>query len=482
MTQTHYPLIIGGEAREATSGLRFDTVDPATGEVIGTVARGAPEDIDLAVTAARGAFRHTWRPLPVAERAACLWRIGRLLADRAEEFARLESLDSGKPLTQARTDVAVAARYFEFYAGIADKVSGETIPVSPDLLAFTVREPYGVTGHIVPWNYPLQIASRTIAPALAAGNCVVLKPAEETPITAVLLGQLALEAGLPAGVLNVVPGFGEEAGAALANHPDIDHIAFTGSPEVGRSVMRAAAEHITPVGLELGGKSPHVVLADADLEAAVPFIVKALIQNAGQTCSAGSRVVVDARVHDDLVERLRTAFAGVTMGHGLDDPDLGPLISDHQRDRVRRYVDDAQRDGASLVAGGDDPRVPDRGWFVPPTMFTDVTPGHRIAREEVFGPVLAVLRAEGVDEAVRIANDSPFGLVSAIWTRDIDKALWLAGQLESGQVYINTYGAGGGVELPFGGWKESGFGREKGVEAVREYTQVKTVAARITPP
>lgn len=484
MAAQHYPLLVDGESRDASSGATFESFDPATGGVVATAARGGAEDVDAAVAAARRAYREVWRPMPVADRARLLRAVGDAIAARLDELLELESLDSGKPLSQARTDVTVAARYFEFYAGIADKVHGDTIPVAPELFAYTVREPHGVTGHIVPWNYPLQIAARTVAPALAGGNCCVLKPAEETPSTAVLLGQIALAAGLPPGVLNVVPGFGEEAGAALAAHDGIDHLSFTGSPEVGREVMRTAAEHFTPVALELGGKSPHLVLADADLDDAVPFVVKALIQNAGQTCSAGSRVVVDRRVADDLVDAVRAAFTQVSIGRGLDDPDLGPLISAQQLKRVLGYVEQGRREGARLVTGGG--RV-DRddlsgGFFVPPTLFTDVQPDHVIAQDEIFGPVLSVLQFDDLDEGVRMANASRFGLVAAVWTQDVDRALWAAGQLQAGQVYINSYGAGGGVELPFGGRKQSGFGREKGVDALREYTQTKTVAARIRRP
>lgn len=483
MGREHYDLIIDGETRPAASGERFPTHDPASGGELASVARGGPEDIDAAVSAARDAFRGSWRDLPVFERARLLRDLADQIAGRHDELAELESLDSGKPLSQAQTDVTVAAKYFEYYAGIADKIQGDTIPVSPEVFAYTTREPYGVTGHVVPWNYPLQIASRTVAPSLAAGNCVVLKPAEQTPMTAVVLGELASEAGLPPGVLNVVPGFGEEAGAALVRHPDVDHVAFTGSPEVGREVMRSAADNITPVALELGGKSPHVVLADADIEAATPFIVKALIQNAGQTCSAGSRVVVDRSVRDDLVDAVRDAFGDVQMGRGLDDPDLGPLISEGQLERVLGYVERGRSQGATLVVGGERAGGDgfSDGYFVPPTLFVDVDSSSDIAQDEIFGPVLSVLDYEDVDDGLRIANDSRFGLVAAVWTGDVDRALWLAGRLEAGQVFINTYGAGGGVEMPFGGWKQSGFGREKGLEAVREYTQTKTVAARVQP-
>lgn len=483
MERERYDLVIGGETRAAASGERFATHDPATGEELASVALGGPDDIDDAVSSARSTFRQEWRDLEVFERARLLRHLSEALAERSEDLARLESLDSGKPLSQARTDVTVAAKYFEYYAGIADKIQGDTIPVSPEVFAYTTREPFGITGHIVPWNYPLQIAARTVAPSLAAGNCVVLKPAEETPMSAVVLGETALEAGLPPGVLNVVPGYGEEAGAALARHPDVDHIAFTGSPEVGREVMRSAADNITPVALELGGKSPHLVLADADIEGAVPVILKALIQNAGQTCSAGSRVVVDRSVRGELVDALRDAFEGVEMGHGVEDPDLGPLISEQQLERVLGYVEQGRSQGATLVAGGGraDGESLTGGFFVPPTMFVDVDSSDAIAQDEIFGPVLSVIDFDDLAQGLRTANDSRFGLVAAVWTRDIDRALWLARELEVGQVFINTYGAGGGVEMPFGGWKQSGFGREKGLEAVREYTQTKTVAARVQP-
>ena len=483
MERTDFDLVIDGQSVPAKSGERFATSDPATGEELASVARGDAEDIDAAVAAARSAFYGTWRDMPVFDRARNLWALSAVLSSHADELVEMESLDSGKPLSQARTDVTVASRYFEYYAGIADKIQGDTIPVSPEVFSYATREPYGVTGHIVPWNYPLQIAARTVAPSLASGNCAVLKPAEETPMSAVVLGELALEAGLPAGVLNVVPGLGQEAGAALARHPGVDHLAFTGSPEIGREVMRAAADNITPVSLELGGKSPHVVLADADIEAAVPYIVKALIQNAGQTCSAGSRVVVDRAIRDDLVDAVRVAFENVEIGRGVDDPDLGPLISQRQLERVLGYIERGRQEGATLVAGGEqvaDDTLP-AGYFVAPTMFTDVAPSAAIAQDEIFGPVLSVLDYGDLAEGLRIANDSRFGLVAAVWTRDIDRALWLARELEAGQVFINTYGAGGGVEMPFGGWKQSGFGRDKGLEAIRDYTQVKTVAVRVQP-
>lgn len=480
----HAPLIIDGAPGEAASGQRFDSLDPSTGERIATVARGAAPDIDRAVGAARRAYEQAWRPMPTAERGRILRRVAELIRAAAEELSALESCDTGKPLSQARTDVAVASRYFDFYAGVADKLFGDTIPISPDAFAYTIREPFGVTGHIVPWNYPIQIGSRTVAPALAAGNCCVLKPAEEASLTAVRLGEIGLEAGLPAGALNVVPGFGEEAGRALASHPDVDHLSFTGSVDVGREVMRNAAATVTPVTLELGGKSPSIVLADADLKEAVPVILRAIIQNAGQTCSAGTRVVVDRRIEADLLDALAEGMASVRLGSGVDDPDMGPLISEAQLHRVERLVEAGGGEGARLVIGGARPQDPAlaRGFFFQPTLFAGVAPEAVIAQEEIFGPVLVSLAFDGIEEAVRIANGTRYGLVTAIWTRDIDRALWLAGRIDCGQIFVNTYGAGGGVELPFGGWKQSGFGREKGLEAVLAYTQTKTVAIRIRRP
>lgn len=475
-----YPAIVGGERIEG--GATFEDINPSTGQAFATVARCGAAEIDQAVTAARQAFETSWRKTTPPERARVLHGISALLQRDHEELSRLESTDTGKPLKQARADVTVAARYFEFYANTIESFYGDTIPSLADTLVYTLREPHGVTGHIIPWNYPIQISCRSVAPALAAGNCCVVKPAEEAPLAAIKLAELALEAGLPAGALNVVPGFGEEAGAPLASHPGIDHLAFTGSLEVGQLVSKAAAENVIPVTLELGGKSPNVVLADADLEAAVPTVVSSIIQNAGQTCSAGSRLLVEQSVHDRVLEAVAERFRRITIGPGLEDPDLGPIISREQLERVNAYVQTGKQQ-ADLRAGGEIPRDEHLGggFFFEPTLFGGVGPGEPLAREEVFGPVLVSTSFEDLDHAAEVANGTDYGLIGAVWTRDVSKAHWLAREMRAGQVYINTYGAGGGVELPFGGVKRSGHGREKGYEALYEYSQVKTVALKYGP-
>lgn len=474
-------LLIDGRLHPSTTGDRFTVVDPATTETLAEVAAAAPDDVDRAVEVARRA-QAAWAQLPPRRRGALLVDVARAIRDRADGLARLESQDTGKPLRQASADVEVAAQYFEFYGGVADKLYGDTIPLDAQQFAMTFREPLGVTGHIIPWNYPLQISARTTAPSLAAGNACVVKPAEEAPLTTLVLGQLALDAGLPPGVLNIVPGVGEVAGAHLASSDDIDHLSFTGGLDTGRRVMAAAARNVKPITMELGGKSPSIVLPDADLDRAVPTITNAILQNGGQTCSAGSRVIVHFTRHDELVERLVDAFGRVVLGRGTDDPDLGPLISNAQLERVVGHLTDATGDAATVVCGGH-PTHPDglEGYFVEPTLLDDVDPGARVAQEEVFGPVLTVLRYGDEDEAVEIADGTPYGLVTAIWTRDVDRAMRLARRVRSGQVYVNSYGAGGGVALPFGGYRHSGFGREKGMEALAEFTQVKTVAVAVRP-
>ncbi|MDD9995125.1 MAG: aldehyde dehydrogenase family protein [Dehalococcoidia bacterium] len=471
---------IAGHSAPPAGGEYLEDIDPANGETIALVARGGATDIDSAVEAAREGFR-SWSALIPSERAVVLNAIGDRINHRAEEFALLESRDTGKPLSQARRDIQVSARYFHFYAGIADKIYGETIPIDGKSFAFTLREPLGVTAHILPWNYPMQIGCRTIATSLATANACVVKPAEDAPLTISLLATIALEAGLPPGALNVVSGLGEEAGAALASHPGVDRVFFTGSPEVGALVQKMAADNITPVSLELGGKSPNIVFADAQLESALPVVLQSLIQNAGQTCSAGTRLLVQSPVEEMVKGKLRDLMGAVQMGPGVTDPDMGPLISGKQLDRVLGYLEIGRNEGASVLTGGGRPAAEElgRGYFVEPTLLDGVNQDMRVANEEIFGPVLSVLTFEEEEEAAAIANGSPYGLIAAIWTRDINKAFRLARSLDCGQVYVNSYGAGGGADLPFGGYKRSGYGREKGVEAVREYTQVKTVAVQV---
>ena len=463
----------------SSSGRTIPMIDPSDGQPFDEIQRSNAQDIDAAVRAARQCYDGVWSKLAAAERSRLLMRLAEKIAEHGEELAALEQRDCGKPTKQARADAIALVRYFEFYAGACDKLHGETIPYQSGYSVFTWREPHGVTGHVVPWNYPMQIFGRCVGGALAAGNVCVVKPSEDACLSLLRVAELAAEAGFPAGAINIVTGYGHEVGDALARHPGIDHISFTGSPKVGTLIQQAAAERHCPVTLELGGKSPQIVFADADLDQAIPAIVNAIVQNAGQTCSAGSRLLVEQSIYEPLLERLATVFEGLRVGPASMDLDLGPLIRATQQQRVWDFLSDAHSADIPIVAQG---RVveeaPETGYYQAPTLLRDVPVQHRLAQEEVFGPVLASMAFRDEEHAVELANATPFGLVAGVWTRDGARQFRMARNVRSGQVFINNYGAGGGVELPFGGVKSSGHGREKGFEALYGFTVLKTVAVR----
>ena len=458
------------------SGEKLPLEDPSRGQEIGVIARGKADDIAAAVAAAERALKGPWGKLTATERGRLMMRLSDLIRSRVEELAQIEAIDVGKPLKQGRADALAMARYMEFYGGAADKVMGETIPYLDGYTVYTLREPHGVTGHIVPWNYPMQIAGRTVGGALAMGNACVLKPAEEACLTSLALAELACEAGFPAGALNVVPGLGEEAGAALTENPGVRHVSFTGSVSVGALVQAAAARHVAPVTLELGGKSPQIVFADADLERALPFLVNAGVQNAGQTCSAASRILIERYIYDEVVGRMAARYRALRVGPADADLDVGPLISARQKEIVSGFL----KEGSDLTTAAEGVIVSDApkgGHYFAPTLFADVRPEHPLAQSEIFGPVQVAIPFDSEEEAIAIANGTDYGLVAGVWTADGSRQMRLAKAIHSGQVFINNYGAGGGVELPFGGIGKSGHGREKGFEALYGFSVLKTVAA-----
>ncbi len=473
----HTQLFINGQWQEAASGRTFPTINPATTEVIAEIAEGDAADIDRAVKAAVAALEGPWGRMNASERGRIIWKMGERILARAEELARLETLDNGKTITESsRIDVPYSADLYFYYGGAATKLEGHTIPVNGPYFNYTLREPLGVVGLIVPWNFPLLLASRKVAAALAAGNTVVLKPAAQTPLTALVLAEIGMEAGLPPGVLNVVPGHGATAGAALVKHPQVDGIALTGGTATGQQLMRDAAATVKKLHLELGGKSPNIVFADADLEAAARMALMGIFYNKGEVCTAGSRLLVEKGIYDLFMEKLVERAQKLQPGNPLDPKSrLGPLVSEAQLANVKRYVEIGEREGARLLYGGQSPEpAPGKGYFFQPTIFDNVQPNATIAQEEIFGPVLACMPFADGDELLKIANGTIYGLAAAIWTRDIKKAHRLARALKAGTVWINTYN-NYDAAMPYGGYKASGFGRESGMEAFEFYSQSKSV-------
>jgi phenylacetaldehyde dehydrogenase len=476
-------ILINGKWAEAASGKTFPTYNPATGEVLANIAAGDKEDIDRAVKAARAAFETgPWSRISPSERGRLIWKLGDLLEKHAEEFAQLESLDNGKPLKIARVaDLPLAIDHFRYYAGWSTKIEGNTINLGlakqGKFHAYTVREPVGVVGQIIPWNFPLLMAAWKLAPALATGCTIVLKPAEQTPLTALRLGELIQEAGFPDGVVNIVPGYGETAGAALAAHPDVDKVAFTGSTEVGKLILHAAAGNLKKVSLELGGKSPNIILDDADVKTAIPGAASAIFFNHGQCCCAGSRLYVDKKIFDEVVDGIAKDASKIRVGPGFDpDSDMGPLVSEEQMNRVCGYLESGKQEGAKAVTGGS--REGTKGYFVKPTVLVDTNDKMKVVQEEIFGPVVTAIPFSDASEIVPRANDTIYGLAAGIWTRDIKKAHALASKLRAGTVWINCYNVFDAA-LPFGGYKQSGWGREMGHEVLEHYTEVKSVCCAL---
>ena len=472
-------IFINNRWEDPASRETIPVVDPSTGEMFTHIARGTAPDMDRAVAAARGAFEGAWGKMPAFERGRLLQKFSVSIADHHEELAQIEARDTGKPMKQARADITATARYFEFYAGACDKLHGATIPFLDGYTVMMLREPFGVTGHVIPWNYPAQMFGRSLGGALAAGNATVLKPAEDACLSHLRLAELMAEVGFPEGTINVVPGFGHEAGAALSGHTGIDHISFTGSNETGTRIAQAAAKNHVGCIMELGGKSPHVVFADADLDQALPVIANSIIQNAGQTCSAGSRLLVEASRYEEVMEKLGQRLDALRVGSSQQDLDCGPLIRKGQMERVLGFLKRAGDDGLRAAGKGMiSPDAPKGGYYVAPHLLRDVPERHTLAQDEIFGPVMVAMPFKDEADAIRIANGTLYGLTCGVWTNDGGRQMRTARAIRSGQVFINNYGAGGGIELPFGGTKHSGHGREKGFEALYGFTTVKTIAIK----
>jgi acyl-CoA reductase-like NAD-dependent aldehyde dehydrogenase len=471
-------LLINGKWVAAKSGKTFETVNPANEEILALIAEGDKADVDDAVKAARAAFEGKWSSITPHQRSRYLYKIADLIEQNADQLAELESLDNGKPLAIAKVaDIPGAARTFRYYAGWPTKIYGETNPSEPTTFNYTLREPVGVCGQIIPWNFPLSMASWKLAPALACGNTIVLKPAEQTPLTALRLGELIQEAGIPDGVVNIITGFGPGAGSSIAEHPDVDKVAFTGSTEVGKLILRASAGNLKRVSLELGGKSPNIIFRDSDLDAAVQSATRGVFFNSGQVCTAGTRIFIEQGIYEEFVERLVKHSESMTLGDPLHESTrMGPVVSKEQFDRVRNYLDIGKSEGATVATGGD--VVSGAGYYVRPTIFAGVHNQMRIAREEIFGPVGAAIPFKDEADAVFQGNDTNYGLAAAVWTRDISRGLKVARALKAGTVWINTYGGADPIS-PFGGYKQSGFGRELGMHSLELYTQVKSVYVKL---
>jgi aldehyde dehydrogenase (NAD+) len=469
--------LIDGKPADSLSGIRIDVASPSDGKVFSSIPASNAADVDRAVRSAHEAFHEgPWSRMPAVERGRCLTRLFQLVEKNGDELAALESRDTGKPVRQGRADVTATMRYYEFYGGAGDKIHGDTIPFLDGYTALTLREPHGVVAGIIPWNYPMQILARVAGAALAMGNTLVVKPAEDASLTTIRIAQLALEAGVPEGVFNVITGYGRDAGAALSSHPLVDYVTFTGSPMTGTAIQQAAAVNNRGVTMELGGKSPQIVFADADVEVALPVLVNAIIQNGGQTCSAGSRVLIEKPLYEQVASALAERFSALVAGPHDADLDLGPLINKSQQTRVAAMIAAAKEAGVSVLAEGSvHADAPADGYYQAPVLFGAVDPRAAVAQEEVFGPVLTLFPFEGEEEAVRLANGTEFGLVAGIWTKDGARQHRIAKRVRAGQVFVNGYGAGGGIELPFGGFKKSGHGREKGFEALYDMSATKTI-------